>query len=287
MFRLFFLLAAVAGITYLGFVLFLYANQYRMLYQPRTDKPEKKDWGAEALQTVSVTTGDGLTLYGWYAPPAGEGLPVIVVFHGNGQHIGTTYKGRMDVFVRNGYGVLMAEYRGYAGHEGLVREEGLYRDARAFLAWLRDRQGLSGCDVVLYGESLGVGVAVQMATEVPARALVLASPFPSFLRMAQDKYPYVPVKYLMKEPYRNDLKIGRISSPLLVLHGELDGIIPVRYGRMLFDMASEPKAFVAYEDGNHVNLFALGAGEKIMNFLSGRTEPCRKSGVRVQNTEIK
>lgn len=272
--RLMISITIVAGIAYAGFCLFLYANQYRILYQPRTERLEKEAWGAGDLKTVTVTTEDGLKLEGWYSLPADQTKPVIVVFHGNSQNIGTTFYHRMEPFLQKGYGILMVEYRGHADNKGRVREEGLYRDARAFLLWLQNERGVSGCDVVLYGESLGVGVAVQMALEQAPRALILVSSFPSFLKMAQDTYPYIPVTYLLKDQYRNDLKIKRIPSPMLFLHGEKDDIIPIRYGRILFDVANEPKEFVSYESGNHVNLLDIGVREKIMDFLEKTSASC-------------
>jgi len=255
----------------------LYQSQSRMFNQPRTEKPDKAQWGAEDLKTVHVTTEDGLALSGWYASPVNKDLPVIVFFHGNGQHIGTSYKDRMDFFVKRGHGLLMVEYRGYGGHAGIVHEQGLYRDAQAFVKWLHDEQSVAYCDMVFFGESLGTSLAVHLAAINHPRTVILLAPFSSIFHMVQDKYFYMPVQVLLKDQYRNDLKIKNINAPLLIVHGEKDKIVPIKYGKSLYEQAIQPKAFFSFAQGNHINLFGSEAREQIVDFMNDQGGNCSNS----------
>jgi hypothetical protein len=173
-----------------------------------------------------------------------------------------------------GYGLLLAEYRGYGGNPGLPTEEGLYNDARAFLQWLRMEKGVEPSDTVLYGESLGTGVAVQMAAEagakeVPYRALILEAPFSAAVDLARETYPFLPVNLLMRDQFKSREKIGNIHTPLLILHGNKDEVVPLQSGQALFEAAHNPKTFIVIDGGTHHNLYSHGAASSVLEFLGG------------------
>lgn len=218
------------------------------------------------MREITVRTQDGLLLFGWYAPPK-KGKPVVVLFHGNAGHIGgRAFKAR--AFMDAGYGVLLAEYRGYGGNPGNPDEKGFYNDARAFIDWLGKAERIPEKGIVLYGESIGSGVAVQMAVEHGGVAgLVLEAPFSSALDVAKGVYWWLPVGYLMIDKFMSIEKIGFIHAPLLIMHGDNDKTVPFSLGQKLFDAANNPKTFVAIKGGGHSDLYDFGAAKIVTGFL--------------------
>ncbi len=257
----------IAVLVYAALLAYLYFNQRNMMYFPDTSPPNQI--GPEGLETsfetAEVTTKDNLSLKGWYIPPRDKDKPVIVVFHGNAGHYGDRLD-KMAGFAFNGYGLLLAGYRGYGGNPGKPSEQGLYADARAYLDWL-EAKGIPGSQIVLYGESLGTGVAVQMATEREIGALVLEAPYSATSDVAQSVYFFMPVKLLMKDQYRSVDKIGQVTAPVLIVHGALDRMIPIAFGRMLFEQANEPKTFIPLASAAHNDIYDHGAQAHIHEFL--------------------
>lgn len=216
---------------------------------------------------IHVETEDGLTLHGFYKAPSAPEKPVIIWFHGNASNIGMTGR-RADAYTKAGYGVLAAEYRGYNGNPGKPSEDGFYKDGRAFIEWLK-AQGVPESSMIFYGESIGSGVAVQMAYEYSnAQRLVLESPFTSATDIAALHYPYLPVKWLLKDKYDNLSKIKVITVPIIIAHGARDRTIPFSYGKTLFDAAPEPKSMIALPDGDHNTLDDSDVSGKILSLLS-------------------
>lgn len=254
---------------YLLILVLLFVFQRNLLYFPSKERPRPEAFGlAGVVAPVELTTEDGLTLLAWHRPPARHGLPTVVYFHGNGGHIGHR-AGKVAIFIEAGFGVLLAEYRGYGGNPGRPSEAGLYRDGRAARDFLR-RRGVPDGRMVVYGESLGAGVAVQMATETRAAALVLEAPFTSIAAVAQSHYPFVPAYWLVLDRFDSLAKIGRAGAPLLLLHGERDRIVPPRFGRALFAAASEPKEARFFPAAGHNDLYEHGAGNAVLDFLRRR-----------------
>lgn len=252
-------------IAYVCFVILIAVKQRSLMYFPLTHaRPDiaKAPW----MQWVEVTTQDGLPLKSWYSPPK-AGMPTVAFFHGNANSIEARGPKALP-FVQAGYGVLLAEYRGYGGNVGKPTEEGLYMDARAQLNWLLEQQSLQSDHLILYGESLGSGVAVQMAKEYKAKALILDVPFSSALDVAQSKFFFIPfLSSLMKDHYRSDQKIGAIDIPVLIGLGEKDKIIPARFGKKLFALANEPKTLKIYKNAGHMGIHHSGFSNDMLVFL--------------------
>jgi uncharacterized protein len=242
----------------------LYVFQRHLLYLPDGTHPQLGEFAALGVREKRIETADGLSLLSWYLPPP-EGRPVIVYFHGNAGHIGYRAE-RLRHFARDGYGVLMAEYRGYGGNPGTPTETGLYVDAAAALDFL-NRLGIKPNRLVLYGESLGSGVAVQMAAHREIAALILEAPFTSVAEVAQFHYPFVPAARLMRDRFESIARIGGVKAPILILHGAHDTVVPLRFGRALFDAAPDPKEFWLAPGAGHENLTRSGALEAVRAFL--------------------
>jgi hypothetical protein len=252
--------------VYVAMLLVLYVTQRQLLYVPDVQPPDLAAVGlAHVMGPVATRTDDGLDLLAWYRPPAANPAPVLVYLHGNAGHIGNRAE-RIRPYLEAGFGVFLVEYRGYGGNPGRPSEPGLYADARAALDYLRE-QGIGADRVVLYGESLGTGVAVQMAVERGCAALVLEAPFTSVAAVAQSRYWMFPVRPLVRDKFDSLAKIGRLRCPLFVMHGERDRVIPVRFGRELFAAAPEPKEGRWFPDGTHVDFDEHGAPAAVLRFL--------------------
>ena len=258
---------ASAVLAYGVVVCGLYLFQRQLLYFPDRNRPALFGLERLGVREVSLATEDGLSLLSWYVP-ARPGRPVIAYFHGNGGHIGYRAE-RLLRFAREGYGVLMAEYRGYGGNPGAPSEAGFYADGRAALAFL-DREGVAPNRLVLYGESLGSGVAVALATEHEIAALVLEAPLTSVAEVAQCHFPYVPASRMVVDRFDSLSRIGRVRAPILVLHGERDRVVPVRYGRALFDAAPEPKEGWFAPEAGHEDLARYGSLDVVVGFINRR-----------------
>lgn len=222
-------MGAVGGtlLLYLASLTWLYVNQRSYTYPGATHA------GSNALadpEMVSLRTPDGFVLRAIYRP-ARDGQPTIVFFHGNGD---TNAGSRVatQAFARAGYGLLLPEYRGYAGNPGSPSEEGLYNDGRAALQWLMNH-GVQGPQIVIMGNSLGSGVATEMAMEHRVAALILVSGFTSMVDVVQLQLPFVPAGLLVRDRFDNERKLARIGCPTLILHGEMDTLIPAAQGAAL------------------------------------------------------
>ena len=257
------LLAAV--LLYLLLVGALYAVQRRIMYIPFGGRPDPATAGVPDMQPVHLHTADGLALLAWWRPARDPARPVLVYFHGNAGHLGLRGH-KLRPFLDAGLGVLLLAYRGYSGNPGTPTEEGLYADARAALEFVRSA-GVPSERTVLYGESLGTGVAVQMAVERPVAAIVLEAPFSAIADIASARYPFLPVRALLKDRFDSASKIGRVRAPVLILAGGRDRIVPERFARRLHDAASEPKEFRIFPEATHLDFYEYGAPRHVLDFL--------------------
>jgi len=251
------------GATLYALVLLLaYVAQDRLIFPaiPLAQTPDEVGVGDMAV--VSVRTGDELDLLGWYKAPAASGRPTLLLFHGNGETV--AWNGHIArALIDGGYGVFMAEYRGYGGNPGKPSEAGLYEDGRAALDFLE----ASGARVVLHGYSLGSGVAVQLAAERRVEAVILAAPYTSIADIGGGLLPFLPVRSMLRHSFDSFSKIGQVKVPLLIYHGTLDRMIPTDHSRHLFEAANAPKRFVALEGAGHVGLWASGGEKAVLSFL--------------------
>ena len=261
-----------ALIVYVFILVVLYFYQRNMVYFPDVKRPNATEWGiVDYSPVVQVQSSDGLNIEGWYFSSENKEKPIIVMFHGNAGHIAHRLF-KLPKLIEAGYSVLLAEYRGYGGNPGKPSEEGLYKDARAYLDWLINEEGIQEEDIILHGESLGTGVAVQMATEYNVGGVVLESAYDSVVNVAKKTYFFVPVRLLMKDQYSSVEKITGMEAPLLMVHGQKDRIIPISFAKNLFDHALEPKKIVIIPEAGHNDLYKYDVSLHILKFLSNMTD---------------
>ena len=260
--------------AYALFVAVMYVLQRSIMYFPARSLPSSAQAGVPDMDVVILRTADGLELKAWYGPPKGSGgavRPTLVYYHGNGG--GIAIRGaRARPYLDRGYGVLLVEYRGYSGNPGKPNEQGLYEDGRASLAFTQSR-GLPLERTVLLGESMGSGVAVQMATEFNVGAIVLESPFTSTVDVAASAYWFLPVRWLLKDRFDSIAKIDQVRAPLFMVHGERDRVVPIRLGRKLFAAANDPKEAVYLPNAGHNDLPAHGGTQAVIDYLERQFPP--------------
>lgn len=240
----------------------MFVFQRNLIYFPAREVPSRQVYHATDMQELHLKTSDGIELLAWYKA-AKENQPTLLFFHGNAGHIGN----RMflaSAFLDEGFGLLLLQYRGFGGNKGNPTEEGLYIDARTAIHFLQ-QQGISSAHLVLYGESLGTGVAVKMATEFPACAVVLQSPFTSLAAVARYHYPWIFIAPWDK--YDSIGRINKVKFPLLILHGKQDQLIPFEQGLALFNQANEPKTFVALDGKGHNYLWDSQFVKTVIDFI--------------------
>ncbi len=242
----------------------MFVFQRALLYRPDTSRPDPAVSGVPEMAWVDLATEDGLTLGAWYRA-AHDGAPSLVYFHGNGGHLGDRafkYRAYLDA----GFGLLAVGYRGYCGNPGTPMETGLMRDGQAALEFLQ-AQGVPPGKTVLYGESLGAGLAIRLAAWRDLAGLVLETPYTSIGKVAASHYPFVPARYLVLDQFDAEAVISQLKAPLLVLHGAQDRVIPERFGRALFEQAPQPTEMEIYPQGGHNNLYDFGAAFRVISFL--------------------
>lgn len=231
-----------------------------LVYHPHTEQVAPNFANTQA---VRIETEDGERIVAWYRAPA-EGQPIFLFFDGNGGRP-QIWEGRWRRIAESGAGFLAVYYRGYSGSTGSPSERGLGLDARAGYDWLI-AHGYSAEDIVIHGFSLGSGVAVQLAAERPARALILEAPFTGVDDVAASHFSLA--RYLIRDSWRSRDYIGRVEMPVLVVHGDADSVIPFAQGERMFALAREPKLFVRMHGSDHATLVRDGIYDHIWPFLA-------------------
>jgi fermentation-respiration switch protein FrsA (DUF1100 family) len=237
----------------------LYAAQRKLLFRCDAAEVDPATLGLRA-QTLRLKTDDGENLLAWSFPPAPE-RPLILYFHGNAGGLDLRAE-RFHAIAKAGMGLLAIEYRGYASSTGSPSERGLKLDGEAAYA-AAIASGVAPERIVPLGESLGSGIAIALAARHKIGALVLDSPYSSIADVAAATYWFVPVRALLRDPFRNDLLIGSVKAPTLIVHGTKDGVVPIRFGEKLFALANPPKEFWRVEGAAH-----LAMGERLAETLN-------------------
>jgi fermentation-respiration switch protein FrsA (DUF1100 family) len=265
----------IAVATVVLVLVLLWWQQGRLIYFPSQAVPPAATTlpGAQEVAFVNV---DGLRLNGWFLTAAGEARgPTVLVLNGNGGN--RAHRAPLaEALAREGFGVLLFDYRGYGGNPGTPSEAGLLADARAARAYLLARDDIDPTRLVYLGESLGAAVAVALAAEAPPWALVLRSPFTSLTDVGKLHYPLLPVGPLLRDRYPSIDRIGAVAAPVLVVAGERDELIPAEQSQRLYTAAPEPKRFVLIAGAGH-NDYAFLAGSEfigaVVRFLNGVAAP--------------
>ena len=249
------------AIAYVALLVMLYFGQERLLFPaPQQDRGALGDY-----ETVTYETADGISITGGYRPAA-EGFPTLVFFHGNAadwQSGAAALRGLAE----RGYGAFAASYRGYQGNAGKPGEVGLYRDGEAAMAWLAAR-GVAADEVVLVGNSLGSGVASELAVRHPVRGLALISPFSSMSDIVAERVWWMPTGLLLRHRFENAEKLKGFEQPLILIHGDGDQVIPSIHSEHLAVEIPSAK-LVIVEGAGHELAYRPEADATLADWLSG------------------
>jgi uncharacterized protein len=254
-------------VGYGAMVVLAYFAQRALMYFPDRTRTPPGVAGLPEAEEIALETADGEKLIAWYVPAA-EGKLIVLYFHGNGGalvHRVSRFRG----LIANGNGLLALSYRGYGGSSGSPSEAGLLADATAAYAFAAARYPAGR--IAVFGESLGTGVAIWLAGTSPVARVLLQAPYTSIADIAATAYRFLPARLLLKDTYRSDERVGRVTAPVLVIHGERDRVVPIRYGERLYALIRAPKKFVRFPEGGHVDLDQYGALDVIQSFLAEPT----------------
>lgn len=254
----------VGVIGYFGLGALLYFAQRAIMYFPEHARTSPQLAGLPEAEEVLLDTADGERVIAWHVPPAPE-KPVVLYFHGNGGALRYRVK-RFRALMADGTGLLALSYRGYGGSSGRPGEAGFMADAQALYGFAVARYAPER--LVLWGESIGTGVAVPLAAAKPVGKLILEAPFTSAADVAARAYPVFPVRQFMKDQFRSYAHIGAVHAPVLVLHGARDHVVPIVFGEQLFAAITAPKRFARFPEGRHEDLDDHGALDVVRAFLA-------------------
>lgn len=238
-------------VVYTAFNLFVYANQRDLMYVPSVLRIAPAELGLVGVEEVALTTASNVELMSWFARPK-DNRPTVLFFHGNAGAVSSRAYRFLD-FMEHGYGVFVLGYPGYGGNAGRPSEPNFIEASQLAYDYLA-ASGIESEDIVIYGESIGSGVAVQLAARVDAKGLILEAPMSSATDVAREHYPLLLASFFLRDSFRSVDYIESIDMPLLVIHGEKDAIIPMQLGQRLAERALEPKTMVVIEGAGHNNL---------------------------------
>ena len=234
--------------------------QRNLLYHP-TENNYSGDKILVSVEKVKIKTQDNIELLSWYHNKNLNNYKTILFLHGNAGTLENRIH-KINHFKDMNINFIIVAWRGFSGNQGKPTEEGLYEDARSAVRWLRAK-GIKEENIIIYGESLGTGIATEIAQNKNFAGIILESPFTSMIDAGREKYPYLPVRFLLKDKYESNKKIKNIKSPILIMHGKIDNIVPFYMGKKMYELANEPKYFYFSEYDDHM----LEYNENLLNTL--------------------
>ena len=237
-----------------------YVFQRNLLYHPS----ENNYFGDQLevkIEKVKIKTQDNIELLSWYHNKNIDRYKTILFLHGNAGTLENRIH-KINHFKDMNINFLLVAWRGFNGNKGKPTEKGLYEDARSAVVWLKSK-GIKENNIVIYGESLGTGVATEIAQKKNFAGVILESPFTSMIEAGKTKYPYLPVRLLLKDKYESNKKIKNIKSPILIMHGKVDKIVPFYMGEKMYELANQPKYFYFSDYDDHM----MEYNEKLLKIL--------------------
>jgi uncharacterized protein len=230
-------------------LVFLYFYQRNLLYHPNENNYSGDKISVD-IEKVKILTSDNIELLGWYHEKNLKDFKTLIFFHGNAGSLENRIH-KLNHFRNMNINFLIIAWRGFSGNNGKPSEHGLYADGKSAIDWLI-KKGVSEKNLILYGESLGAAVATHLAQDKSFAGVILETPFTSMIDAAKIYYPYIPVNLLLKDKFENYKKIKNIDSPILVMHGEEDQIVPFSMGKKIYEIANKPKYSYFTKYDNHM-----------------------------------
>jgi len=256
----------VALAALLSVVAIVWSQQRRLIYFPFGQVPPPFAVGLDGAAPVSFPTADGLTLNGWFVSRTSTPDFTLIVFNGNAGN--RAFRAPLaDALARAGMAVLLFDYRGFGGNPGSPTEAGLKQDARGARAYVVSRAEVDPRRLVYFGESLGTAVAADLADAHPPAGLILRSPFTSLTDVGSHHYAFLPVRWLLRDRYATIDRIARVNTPLLVIGGDRDRIVPIEQTRRVYEAAGGPKRLLVIEGADHNDDSLLAGRETIGGVL--------------------
>jgi fermentation-respiration switch protein FrsA (DUF1100 family) len=233
------------------------ALEHRFIFHPEKAMLQTPADVGLAFDDVYFSTGDGIRLNGWYIPGSTAGI-TLLWFHGNAGNISHRVENIRMLHDKLGISIFIFDYRGYGLSAGNISEGGTYLDGVAAVGFLRERYHLQASQLVIFGRSLGAAVAAETAAQFDHLMLILESPFVSVPEMARAIFPLLPLGSFLSTQYNTLEKVQRVRSPLFVLHGDQDEVVPFTQGQKVFAAAAEPKKFYAIPGAGHNDTYLAG-----------------------------
>jgi fermentation-respiration switch protein FrsA (DUF1100 family) len=258
------------SLTYLGVIVVLLALENALVYFPAGPN----DWQpppSPIVENVELTSADGTAIHGWWLPRK-DSRQALLYLHGNAGNLSWRGQAISQLSEQLGVSVLIIDYPGYGKSGGKPSEAGCLAAADAAYAWLTEKRNIPGDQLLIFGASLGGGVAVDLASRKPHRALILVKTFTSMPDVGQGMYPWLPVQWLMRNRYDSLAKIDKCRQPIFIAHGTADRLIPFSHGEKLYQAAHEPKCFLRMEGADHNDRLPHEFFAELKAFLA-RTAP--------------
>jgi len=257
-------LVLIIFFLYFFVLVFLYFYQRNLLYHPNENNYSGDKISVD-IKKVKIQTSDNIELLGWYHEKNLKDYKTLVYFHGNAGSLENRIH-KLNHFRDMSVNFLIIAWRGFSGNEGKPSESGLYEDGESAIKWLV-KKGVDEKNIVIYGESLGTGVATHLSQNKEFAGVILETPFTSMIDAAKKFYPYIPVGLLLKDKFENKNKIKNIKSPILIMHGEKDQIVPFEMGKKMFEIANEPKYSYFTKYDNHMMEYDESLVKALNSFL--------------------
>ena len=236
-------------VIYFFVLVFLYFYQRNLLYHPNENNYSGDKISVD-IEKVKIETADNIKLLGWYHEKNLKDYKTLVYFHGNAGSLENRIH-KLNHFQDMNINFLIIAWRGFNGNKGKPSERGLYLDGKSAIDWLK-KKGVDEKNLILYGESLGTGVATHLAQNKNYAGVILETPFTSMVDAAKNFYPYIPINLLLKDKFENFKKVKNINTPILVMHGEVDQIVPFSMGKKIYEIANNPKYSYFTKYDNHM-----------------------------------
>jgi len=251
-------------ISYFAICLFMFLFQRTFMYHPDINSYDETGIQFE-FKKVEIPSTENIVLNSWYSFK-NSNYKTLVFFHGNAGNLNNRiYK--LNKINQLNLNFLIISWRGFSGNQGKPTEDGLYQDAKSSIRWL-EQKGIIKTNIILYGESLGTGVALELAKDSKYAGIILESPYTSMVAMAKKIYPFLPVSILVKDRFESLSKIKKNVSPILIMHGEMDTLVPAHMGKKLFQEANNPKYSYFPSSDDHMMKYDIKLVSVLRDFIS-------------------